>query len=96
VNVCLTEPNRKTKEEELIYNLGSDVETDIQEGSRVFSVEINGVRVLNHLNLAKQYGPLRAVTYRFRIFAKDQEGIRVTFIPEEGEPVLSGISVTPL
>jgi len=96
VKVCLTEPNRRTKEEELIYNLGADEETEIKEGSRVFSMEINGVRVLNHLNLAKQYGPLQAAVYRFRIFAKDQEGIRVKFIPEEGEPVLSGISITPL
>jgi beta-galactosidase len=96
VKVCLTEPNRKTKEEALIYNLGSDAETEIKKGSRVFSIEINGVRVLNHLNLAKQHGPLQAAVYRFRIFAKDQEGIRVKFIPEEGEPVLSGISVTPL
>jgi beta-galactosidase len=96
VKVCLIEPNRRTQEEELIYNLGSDGETEIEEGSRVFSMEINGVRVLNNLNLAKQYGPLQAVVYRFRIFAKDQEGIRVKFIPEEGEPVLSGISVTPL
>jgi beta-galactosidase len=96
VKVCLTEPNRRTQEEELIYNLGSDEETAVDEGARVFSVEINGVRVLNNLNLARQYGPLQAVTFRFRVFAEDQEGIRVQFIPEEGEPVLSGIAVTPL
>ncbi|WP_181872058.1 glycoside hydrolase family 2 TIM barrel-domain containing protein [Marinilabilia salmonicolor] len=96
VKVCFTEPNRRTKEEELIYNLGADAETEIKEGSRVFSVEINGIRVLNHLNLAKQHGPLQAAVYRFRIFAKDQEGIRVKFIPEEGAPVLSGIRIKPL
>jgi beta-galactosidase len=96
VKVCLVEPNKKNKAEVLIYNLGADEETGAKKGARVFSVEINGVRVLDGLNLAQQYGPLRAVTCRFRIFAKDQEGIRVKFIPEEGEPVLSGISVTPL
>jgi beta-galactosidase len=96
VKVCLIEPNRRTQEEELIYNLGSDGETAVEEGSRVFSMEINGVRVLNSLNLAKQYGPLQAVTFRFRVFAEHQEGIHVKFIPEEGEPVLSGIAVTPL
>jgi beta-galactosidase len=96
VKVCFIEPNRRTNEEQLIFNLGADEHSEVSDSARVFSMEINGVRVLNNLNLARQYGPLHAVTYRFRIFAKDQQGIRVKFIPEEGEPVLSGIAVTPL
>jgi len=96
VKLCLVEPNSKTREEELIYNLGSEAEAEIKEGSRVFSVDINGVRVLNHLNLARQHGPLQAAVYRFRIFANDPEGIRVKFIPQAGQPVLSGISINPM
>lgn len=96
VKVCFIEPNRRINEEELIFNLGADEPAEVAEGARVFSMEINGVRVLNNLNLARQYGPLHAVTYRFRIFANDREGIHVRFVAEEGEPVLSGIAVTPL
>lgn len=96
VEICFTEPNRRTREEPLIYNFEMGMETDLGAGERVFSVEINGKRVLYDLNLARQYGPLRAATYRFRIFAEGDEGINVKFVPREGDPVLSGISVTPL
>jgi beta-galactosidase len=96
VKVCLVEPNRRTREEELIYNFSLNEENDLEEGTRVFSMEINGVRVLNDLNLAQQYGPLQATIYRFKIFAKDKEGVEVNFIAKEGQPVLSGISITPL
>ncbi len=96
VKVCLIEPNRRAKEEELIYNFSLDEENDPEEGARVFSIEINGVRVIDDLNLAQQYGPLQATIYRFKIFAKDKEGVKVNFVAEEGQPVLSGISITPL
>lgn len=96
VEVCFIEPDRNTREETLIYNFEMDSDNDSEAGERVFSMEINGVRVLHDLNLAQEYGPLRAATFRFRILAKDQEGIYIHFIPEEGEPVLSGISLTPL
>ncbi len=96
VEVCFVEPNRNTREEELIYNLSADEETEVKEGSRVFSMEINGECVLDNLNLAKQYGPLRAATYKFQIYAKDNGGIKVKFLPIEGQPVLSGIRVKPI
>jgi beta-galactosidase len=96
VKVCLVEPNRRAPDEKLIYNFSTDEETEVEEGSRVFSIEINGIPVLDSLNLAQQFGPLRAATYRFQIFAKDQEGVNVKFISEEGKPVLSGISISPM
>lgn len=96
VEVCFVEPNRNTREEELIYNLSAEEKTEVKEGSRVFSMEINGERVLDNLNLAKQYGPMRATTYKFQIYAKDNEGIKVKFIPIEGQPLLSGIRVKPI
>jgi beta-galactosidase len=96
VTVCLVEPNLNTREEELIYNLSANEETEVKEGSRVFSMEINGERVLDNLNLAKQYGSLRAAKYKFQIYAKDNEGIKVKFLPIEGQPVLSGIRVKPI
>jgi beta-galactosidase len=96
VEVCLVEPNRNTREEELIYNLSADVETEVKEGSRVFSMKINGLEVLKNLNLTKEFGSLRAVTYKFQVYAKENEGIKVKFIPIEGQPVLSGIRVKPI
>jgi beta-galactosidase len=96
VEVCLVEPNRNTREEELIYNLSANEEIEVKERSRVFSMEINGVRVLDNLNLAKQYGPLRAAKYKFQIYVKDKDGITVKFLPVEGQPVLSGVSVKPI
>ncbi len=96
VEVCFIEPNRGTRDEPLIYNFEVDASNGPEAGERVFSIDINGERVLHHLNLAQEVGPLRAAIYRFRIHVEGDEGIRVTFVPEEGEPVLSGISVTPL
>lgn len=95
VEICLIEPNRKTPDEELIYNLSTNEEKKIKEGSRVFTVAINDNTVLSELNLAQNFGPLRAVTYKFQVFAKGKDGLKIEFMPIEGEPVLSGIRIRP-
>ena len=48
------------------------------------------------LNLARQYGPLRAVEYSFRVYAEDNKGIQLDLSPIEGKTILSGIRVQPL
>jgi len=96
VTVCFVEPNSKSTEKEIIYNLSNNTAPEVKTGSRVFNLEINGKRVLNNLNLAKEFGPLYGVTYKFQIIAKDSEGIKVKFLPEEGKPIMSGIRVKPI
>jgi len=96
VTVCFVEPNSKSTEKEIIYNLSNNTAPEVKTGSRVFNLEINGKRVLNNLNLAKEFGPLYGATYKFQIIAKDSEGIKVKFLPEEGKPIMSGIRVKPI
>ena len=61
----------KTSEVQTIaYNLGNDALTeDVNE--RVFNVDINGVRVINSLNLSEEYGPLYPVVKKFIIRANE-------------------------
>ncbi len=96
VTICLVEPDKRNPDKELIYNLSVNETQRVSSGSRVFDLMINGTAVLDNLNLARQYGPLRAAEYTFRIFAEKDEGIQVDFIPVEGTTVLSGIRVQPL
>jgi len=96
VTVCLVEPNSKNPQKEIIYNLSNNNVEETKAGTRIFSVEINGLVVLENLNLAKQFGPLRGAIFKFQIYAKNNEGIKVKFLPVEGQPVLSGIRVKPI
>lgn len=93
----MVEPNSQSPEEEIIFNLSDAAASElVPAGSRVFSLAINGLPVLTELNLARTHGPLRAAEYRFRLHTKKQKGIHLTFLPIEGEPVLSGIQVRPV
>jgi len=96
VTICLVEPDKKNPDQELIYNLSPNEPQRVASGSRVFNLVINGNQVVEQLNLAREYGPLRAAEYTFRVFAGEDEGISVDFIPIEGKTVLSGIRVQPL
>jgi beta-galactosidase len=96
VTVCFVEPNSKNPEKEIIYNLSNNNETKAKTGTRIFSMEINGLKVLNNLNLAKEFGPLRGVDFKFQIYAKDNDGIKVKFLSKEGDSVLSAIRVKPI
>lgn len=96
VTLCFVELNTDNPEKELIYNLSAGDEVAVKAGARVFGLEINGTRVIDSLNLAREFGPLRAVTMRFRVYAKDQGGIELKFLPIQGEPVLSGIRIKPM
>jgi beta-galactosidase len=96
VTLCFVEPDSDNLEQPLIYELADPDKSEVKTGDRVFDVEINGTRMLNGLNLAREFGPLEAVTYRLRVHAEDQSGIEVKFLPVQGEPVLSGIRLKPM
>jgi beta-galactosidase len=96
VTLCFVEPESRNREEEIIFNLSDNVETDLNVGNRVFHLDINNTRVLNNLNLAREFGPLRGVTYTFQVITSNGDGIKLQFDPIEGEPVLSAIRVKPM
>jgi beta-galactosidase len=96
VTVCLVEPDKRIPDKELIYNFTLNTEQRKKEGHRVFDLKINGLTVLDDVNLASEFGPLQAAEYTFRVYAEKDDGIRVEFLPVEGKPVLSGIRIMPL
>jgi beta-galactosidase len=70
-------------------------ETKFQKaGERVFDVKINGLTLLEKLDLVKEAGYQKAFTKKFRIAAKD--GILVEFAAAQGKTVLSGIRIRRL
>ena len=62
-------------------------------GVRQFSVSVNHVSVIDHLNLARDYGNLRAVEYKTEGRAMNGSGIEVEFTPVAGKTTLSGIRI---
>jgi beta-galactosidase len=60
-------------------------------GERVFSVKINGRKLLENVDLAQDPGPRRAFTREFRV--NTPAGINIEFVPVKGKPVLSGIRI---
>lgn len=76
----------------LVYNLGDDaIADDLDE--RIFSVDINGKRVIQDLNIAKEFGELNAVTKKFTVYVQNGKGISVDFIPVKDEAILNAIRV---
>ncbi|GAB1416151.1 glycoside hydrolase family 2 TIM barrel-domain containing protein [Paludibacter sp.] len=76
----------------LVYNLGDDaIADDLDE--RIFSVDINGNRVIHTLNIAKEFGELNAVTKKFMVNAQNGKGISIDFIPIKDEAILNAIRV---
>lgn len=80
------------KKEALVYNLGADSE-QVLAGNRSFGLSMNGVTVLDDLNIARDYGYARAVIKKFMVTIKNGEGLRVDFHPKEGETLLNAIRI---
>lgn len=93
VTLHFIEPNKPGKAESLVYNLSSEAPTEVKAGKRVFSILANGDEVVSGLNLAKDYGHLTAVTITFDVQARDGKGVVISFAPEAGKTVLSGIEI---
>lgn len=89
VTLLVTEPNIKASVKN-IYNLSaSEHKTPIS--AREFSIRINGNIVKENLNLAREYGALRAVALTFDVIT--EKGITVEFDAEVGETLLSAIKL---
>ncbi len=84
------DPNGRNR---LIYNLSTD-DSSKDRKEREFDITINGEKAISKLNLERDYGSLRAVTFDFIINAENGKGIKVNFNPLSGVALLSGIRIT--
>ena len=92
VTLLFAEPEWNASEEN-IYNLGK-AEAEATEGLRSFDIRINGELQRGDLNLARDYGRVRAVELWFEV--RTQGGINVEFEENAGESLLSGIKLEQL
>lgn len=92
VTLLFAEPEFNASEEN-IYNLSGSAEKDL-EGVRSFDVMINGRTFSEDLNLARDYGRIRAVTITHMV--KTEKGISVQFPENAGRSLLSGIKLEKL
>lgn len=76
----------------LVYNLGANAERTAV-GKRSFGVSINGVTVLDDVDIAREYGSCRAVIQKFPVTVSGGNGLCVSFHKKEGEPVLNAIRI---
>ncbi len=74
------------------YNL-ADSGRDEANVKRVFDVSVNGVPLLQHFDMMKEYGPVKAIVKTTTVTVTDDKGIAVEFTPVEGEPVLNAIQL---
>lgn len=89
LEVLLTEPGEK--QSSLLNDIGFDPST--AQSASQFSLSINGSSKFENLNLREEYGALTAVTKRYIIECKADEGILVEFFKQKGSTLLSGIKI---
>ena len=88
VSLYFTEPFDESKRQ----NPDEKTEADAN-GKRIFNVLINGQVVIDHLDLARQFGVDTSVERTFRIEVSNGSGIIIGFEPVSGQPVISGIGI---
>ncbi len=76
----------------LVFNLGNDIIRE-NTGARVFDIDINGIKVLDKFNIARECGAERAVIKKFTVNVCDGKGLCVGFTPVEGKPVLNAVRI---
>ncbi len=95
LTLCFQEYISRNRQNNM-YNLSNNDSSEGAAESREFDVSINGKNVFDKLNLERDYGSLRAVTFDFIINAENGTGIKVGFQPVTGKAVLSGIRIVNL
>jgi beta-galactosidase len=93
ITLCFVEGNPKTPAEDIVYNLSGKKVSKPGTEARQFSVSVNDNPVINDLNLARDYGNLRAVEYTTGAKAANGQGIEVRFSPVSGKTTLSAIRI---
>lgn len=92
VTLLFAEPEYNASEAN-VYNL-SGAQKEETEGLRSFDVKINGKTLSRDLNLARDYGRIRAVEISYEV--KTENGISVEFEENAGKSLLSGIKLEKL
>jgi len=92
LTLCFQEYISRNRQNNM-YNLtGNATQKDVAE-AREFDVLINGRLVISKLNLERDYGSLRSVTFDFEVNAEEGAGVQVDFKAVTGKALLSGISL---
>lgn len=85
----------KTKAEALAYNLGRN-STYEEESERVFSVDVNGKRIFDALNVFNEVGGARPLVIKVDVDVENGEGINIEFGQIEGETMLTAVRIIKL
>jgi beta-galactosidase len=92
ISLLFAEPQFNASEA-LIYNLNSS-EENTEESLRSFDIMINGETIQQDLNLARDYGKIRAVTKTYLV--RTDGNINIQFSENRGRSLLSGIKLEKL
>lgn len=65
-------------------------------GQRIFDVKINSETKIEKLDLIKEVGMFTEFTRKFRVVAKNNQGIEVSFTTQKELPILSGLLIRRL
>lgn len=84
---------QKEKREALAYEIGMGNGEDSKYSERVFSVSVNGDKLLKDINLAEQYGEARAVIKKIDVEVRDGKGITIDFDATAGATTLNAIRI---
>jgi beta-galactosidase len=93
ITLCFAEPDAKMPATDALYNFSDAKDTSIAKTGREFNISVNGTPVIDHLNLARDYGVRRAVTFDVNAKASNQGGVEIKFDPVAGKPILCGIRI---
>lgn len=78
----------------LPYNLDSLIaEGKELPPQRIFDVYMNDKLIIKNLNVAAKYGVAKAVKMKFTCILTDDKGIRLSFKPIAGQPILNALQV---
>jgi beta-galactosidase len=80
------------KKEALAYNLDNSERVELTP-ERIFDVLVNGQILFKNLTLSAQYGFTTAVAEKTKVLVSNNLGIRITFKPVKGLPVLNALQV---
>ena len=78
--------------EKLLYALGND-QQQAKAAERVFDIDINGVKVLDGFNIAKECSEETAVVKKFVVNVSDGKGLDIRFTARKGLPVLNAVRI---
>ncbi len=96
LTLCFAEYISRGSKSDLINNFSFGDSPVSTPEPREFGISINGKDSLDNLNLERDYGDLRAVTFDFIVIAENGTGIKVDFHAIIGKALLNGIRISSI